>query len=171
MESLEQNSEVIFKQWQSTDRTTLNTWTLPTDEFIELAASQLDKMTAYSFIAKSQAQHLKNRKESIQLNTAIVLLDFSKNFSFVVQDEVQRFHWSKDQCTLHPVVIYVRDQNDNSFKALCFDFFSEDLNQETDFVYAVQQILTSYIKKNFVLIKDWNTSLMDAAVNIKTFLI
>ena len=91
MESLEQNSEVIFKQWQSTDRTTLNTLTLPTDEFIELAASQLDEMTAHFSIAKSQAQHLKNRKESIQLDTAIVLLDFSENFSFVVQDEYKDF--------------------------------------------------------------------------------
>ena len=80
-------------------------------------------MTAYSFIAKSQAQHLKNRKESIQLDTVIVLLDFSENFSFVVQDKVQGFHWNKDQCTLHPAVIYVKDQNENSLKALCFCLF------------------------------------------------
>ena len=88
MKSLEQNSEVIFKLWQSTDRAMLNTLTPPTDEFIQLAASQLNKITAHSFIAKSQAQHLKNRKESIQLDTAIVLLDFPENFSFVVPDEV-----------------------------------------------------------------------------------
>ena len=97
--------------------------TLLTDEFTELAASQLDKMTPHSFIAKSQVQHLKNRKESNQLDTAIVLLDFSENFSFVVQDEVQGFHWIKDQFTLRTVVIYVRNQNDNSLKALCFCFF------------------------------------------------
>ena len=111
------------------------------------------KMNAHSSIAKSQAQLLKNRKESIQLDTAIVLLDISKNFSFVVQDEVQGIHWNKDQCTLHPVVIHFKDQNENSLKALCFCFFSEDLNHETGFVYAVQQILTSNTKEKFVAIK------------------
>ena len=99
--------------------------TLPTYEFIELAASQLGKMTAHSFIAKSQAQHLKDGKESIQLDTAIIRLDFFEEFSFFVQAEVQGFYWNKDQCTLHPVVRGVRDQNDHSLKAVCFCFSLE----------------------------------------------
>ena len=89
LDCLEETFEVIFKQWQSTDRTTLNTLTLPTDEFTEFAASQLDKLTSHSFIAKSQNQYLKNGKESIHFDTAIILVDFSKNYSFVVQDDVQ----------------------------------------------------------------------------------
>ena len=152
LDCLVEMDEVIFKQWQSTDRTTLNTLALPTDEFIEFAASQLDKLTSHSFIAKSQAQHLKNRKESINFDTAIILVDFSENYSFAVQDEVQGFHWNKDQCTLHPVVGYVRDV-DESLKVISFCFLSEDLNHDTGFVYAVQQLLTSYIKENFPSIK------------------
>ena len=112
----------VFKQWQSTDRTTLNTLTLPTDEFIEFAASQLGKLTSHFFIAKSQAQYLKNRKESIHFDTTITLIDFSKNYSFVMQDEVQGFDWNKDQCTLHPVVVYVRDV-DKLLKVISFCFF------------------------------------------------
>ena len=88
LDCLEKTFEVVFKQWQSTDRTTLNTLTLLTDEFIKFAASQLDKLTSHSLIATSQAQYLKNGKESIHFNTAIILVDFSKNYSFVVQDEV-----------------------------------------------------------------------------------
>ena len=109
LDCLEETFEVIFKQWKSTDRTNLNTLTLPTDEFIEFAASQLDKSTSHSFIVKSQVQYLKNRKESIHFDTAIILVDFSKNYSFVVQYEVRGFQWNKDQCTLHPVVVYVGD--------------------------------------------------------------
>jgi len=153
LECLEETSEIKFKQWQSTDRTTLNSLTLPKDEFIELATSKLDKLTAHSFIAKSQAQYLKNRKESIQFETAIVLGDFSENYSFVVQDEVQGYHWNKDQCTLHPVVVYARDQNDQSLKAHCFCFLSEDLNHDTAFVYAFQKILASYVKEKFPSVK------------------
>ena len=49
LDCLVEMDEVIFKQWQSTDRTTLNTLALPTDEFIEFAASQLDKLTSQFF--------------------------------------------------------------------------------------------------------------------------
>ena len=89
MDCLEETFEVIFEPWQSTDRTTLNTLTLPIDEFIKFAAAQLDKLTSRYFIAKSQAQYLKNRKESIHFNTAIILVDFFENYSFVVKYEVQ----------------------------------------------------------------------------------
>ena len=97
---MEEHTEVQFKQWQSTDRTTLNTLTLPIDEFIETAASQLDKLTSHSFIAKTQAQYLKKRKESLKADNAIILGDFSENFFFVIQDEIQGYHWNKAQCTL-----------------------------------------------------------------------
>ena len=153
LECLVETSEVKFRQWQSTDRTTLDTLTLPTDEFIELVGSKLDKLTTHSFIAKSQAQYLKHRKESIEFDTAIVLGDFSENYSFVVQDEVQGYHWNKDQCTLHPVVVYVKNQNDNSLKAHCLCFLSADLQHDTGFVYSLQQTLTSYIQEKFPSIK------------------
>ena len=112
----------------------------------------MDKLTSDSFIAKSQAQYLKNRKESIYFDTAIILVDFSENYFFVVQDEVQGFHWNKDQCTLHPVVAYVRDV-DESLQVISFCFLSEDLNHDIGFVYAVQPLLTGHMKENFPSIK------------------
>ena len=70
-------ADVEFKQWQSTDRTSLNTLKLPTDEFVELVATKFNNLTAHFYIAKSQAQYLKTRKESIDDQTAMVLRDFS----------------------------------------------------------------------------------------------
>ena len=40
------------------------------------------------------------------------MVDFAENFSFVVQDEIQAFHWNKLQATLHPIVMYYK-QNGN----------------------------------------------------------
>ena len=31
-------------------------------------------------------------------------------YSFVAQDELQAFHWNNVQATLHPIVIYYREQ-------------------------------------------------------------
>ena len=38
----------------------------------------------------------------------MVLGDFAENYQFVVQDEIQSFHWNKTQATLHPTVIYYK---------------------------------------------------------------
>jgi len=76
-----QEYDVVFKQWESTDRTRLNTLTLPVDEFIELAASEINDLTAHSYISKSLVQHLKFRKNNLLANTAIVLADFAENYS------------------------------------------------------------------------------------------
>ena len=60
----------------------------------------------HSFIAKLQAIYLKHPKEIVSPDEAIVLGDFAENYTFVVQDEIQSYHWHKKQCSLHPVIIY-----------------------------------------------------------------
>ena len=44
------------------------------------------------------------RKDNLDGCSAIVLVDFAENYSFVVQDEVQGFQWNNLQATLHPIV-------------------------------------------------------------------
>jgi hypothetical protein len=36
-------------------------------------------------------------------------MDFAENYSSVVQDEVQGFHWAINQPTVHPFVVYYKD--------------------------------------------------------------
>jgi hypothetical protein len=38
----------------------------------------------------------------------VVLCDFAENYSFVLQDEAQGFHWNSSQATIHPYVIYFK---------------------------------------------------------------
>ena len=51
---------------------------------------------------------------------ALVLGDFAENYTFVVQDEIQSFHWSKQYCTLHPVVVYYKENGKLAQKSFCF---------------------------------------------------
>ena len=34
------------------------------------------------------------------------MCDFAENFTFVMQDEVQLYHWNNGQTTIHPFVCY-----------------------------------------------------------------
>ncbi len=60
-------------------------------------------------------------------SNSIVLLDFADNFKFFVQEEVQSYHWNNQQRTLHTVVVYYKDFQDNLQEfSLCI--LSEDMN-------------------------------------------
>ena len=105
--------EISYSQLDSTDRTTLNTMTSSVTDFIELLVYLVDNLTKHSFIAKSQARYLKERKENLDEKTCIILLDFAENYHYIVQDEIQGYHWNKEQCKLHPVVMYFKDEENN----------------------------------------------------------
>lgn len=45
-------------------------------------------------------------KEILPLNQCIFICDFAENYSFVLQDAAQGFHWNNAQATLHPFVMY-----------------------------------------------------------------
>ena len=101
--------DITYSQWDSTNRTTLRTHTTPLNEFIELLVYYIVNLSEH-FIAKSQARYLKAQKEAEDKEICIILLDFAENYHFTVQDEVQGYHWNKDQCTVHPVVICYNNQ-------------------------------------------------------------
>ena len=103
------DDNITFSQWDSTDRTAQRTCTAPGEDFLEQLVYKIDKLTTQSFIAKSQARYLKTRKAEMDDTSCLILLDFAENYHYVVQDEVQGRHWNKEQCTLHPVVLYYKD--------------------------------------------------------------
>ena len=64
-----------------------------------------------------------------------------------MQDEIQIYHWSKEYCKLHPLVVYFIDSDgDIQRNSLCI--ISDDNNNNTHFVYKTQIILVDYLKEN-----------------------
>ena len=98
------DEEIRFKPWVSTDRTTLHDRCMPVPDFIETLADKCDKLTTHHFVSKHQSAYLSSLKESISTDEAIIILDFVENYSFIVQDAAQAFHWDNSQATLHPFV-------------------------------------------------------------------
>ena len=74
----------------------------------------------------------------------MVLGDFAENYQFVIQDEIQGFHWNSSQCSLHPVVIYYKSNKAIQSHSLCF--ISDDLNHDVDHVYEVIQQTINFLK-------------------------
>ena len=85
-----------------------------------------------------------SKVEEMDMNTALFLGDFAENYNFVVQDEVQSFHWNNKQCSLHPVVIYFQDNSElNHNRSFCV--LSDDLTHDVE----VQRLVLDDFKLQF----------------------
>ena len=67
-----------------TDGTKLVDLKLLCNEFLDLVLEKFDLLRHYHFIAKSQSQFLQTKKEKLDNDTIIIILDFAENYSFLV---------------------------------------------------------------------------------------
>ena len=88
-------------------RSILRTQKMATDEFLDKFSRFIYALKPHHFIAKQQAIY-QPRKRAFGGDT-LVQMDFTENYAFIAQDAAQFFHYNNDQCTVHPIVYYYRD--------------------------------------------------------------
>ncbi|KYM93379.1 hypothetical protein ALC62_16021 [Cyphomyrmex costatus] len=138
---------LTYSRWTQTDRSTLENVVMPSEEFIDILKESLEKLKTHNFIAKEQSAYMQHCKINLQPGEFLVLGDFAENYAFVVQDEIQSFHWNNNQATIHPFVVYYRDENE--IKHLSFVVISEDLHHNTVAVHLFQHKLIVKLKSEF----------------------
>ena len=138
---------IQYKQWVSTDRSTLETITKPAYEFVESFCEQLKLLLTRSFIAKQQSLFQMESKLNLQPGVFQVIADFSENYSFVLQDEAQGFHWNSSQATLHPFVVYYTESS--KLYQLSYVIISDCLQHDTVAVYVFQKCLIEFLTDKF----------------------
>lgn len=106
------------------------------------------------FIAKQQASFLQETKQNMAPGVCLVIGDFSENYSFVVQDAAQSFHWNKLQATLHPFVCYYKvatgneacsSENSSEIRHVSFVVISESNTHHTVAIHLFQKILIQFL--------------------------
>ena len=128
-----------YSQWQTRDQASLVMVTSTCEEYKDTLISAINAITKHSFLAKCEANFPRAKKEPLKANEVTVLTDFAENYQFLVQDEIQSYHWRKEYCTLHPFVVYFIDGDGNiQHNSLCF--ISDD-----------KQSLLIILKKTFQL--------------------
>lgn len=87
-------------------------------------------------------------KQNLKCNEFVILCDFAENYSFVVQDEIQAYHWVNAQCTVHPFVIYYLDGN-NKLQNISLIILAESLEHNITSVKLFQDKLLQFLKQKF----------------------
>ena len=133
--------EITYKAWVSVDRTSLETV-----DFVDHLLECLLKFKRHDFIAKQQSAFLKDKNEQLVDGEVIVSGDFADNYSFVLQVAAQGYHWTNDQATIHPFVIYYREHH--LLKHLTFVVISDCLTHDTVAVHCYQRHLIAFLQAN-----------------------
>ena len=131
----------------STDRSTLETITKATDEFVESFCEQLKLLLTHSFVAQQQSSFQLEAKSNLQSGVFQVIADFSENNSFVFQDEAQGFHWNNSQATVHHFMVYYMESG--MLHQLSYVVISECLHHNTVAVFVFQKSLIEFLSKKF----------------------
>ena len=138
------DSEIKYKQWVSTDRSDLVTILKDNHEFLSDLKEKLVSIKKHHFIAKRQANFLQSKKLALSPSEIIIIGDFSENYTCIVQDAIQSFHWVNSQVTLHPFVVYYKYEDILMNKTFCV--ISDELSHSTESFYAFQKTLINYLK-------------------------
>lgn len=142
------DADMKFNQWINTDRCSLETLVKPLEEFIEYFIEKFKKLIPHHFISKEQSNFIKNLKLTLKPNEFIVHGDFAENYSFIIQNAVQGFHWNNSQATIHPFVIYFRDE-ENTLQHLSFVVISDCLKHDSIAVHLFIEKLIHFLKQKF----------------------
>lgn len=149
LEDYDEDEDIKFSQWVSSDgRMTLQTMLLPCGEFIDFTIKKIESLIPHSYITKTQNSYMKQRKENLAFNEVLVLMDFAENYNFILQNEVQSYHWGHLSCSVHPVVIFSKN-GDSTIKETSLCFISDDIKHDVPFVYSVQEKTIDFVKQNF----------------------
>ena len=162
--------EVSYKQWVSTDRTELSSFTESSTEFVESLMAKLQVLKLHMFIHDMQTKHFYAVKGNLTEGEVLTVGDFSENYSFVIQDAAQGVHWSNSSCTLHPWICYYEE--DDTVKTFSVLFISDCLEHNTVAVYAFQKVLIKLLKErvNLVAVQYFSDGCSKQYKNKKNFL-
>ncbi|CAH0730340.1 unnamed protein product, partial [Brenthis ino] len=82
---------------------------------------ELKTIKKHIFNMKTQFKNFRQCVDEIRANEAVILVDFSENYNCKCTEEIQahQFSGSRNQVTLHTVVVYVYDK-DKKYEALSF---------------------------------------------------
>lgn len=120
---------------------------LPRGEFIEVMTKTYKDFASHIHKVIEQYKGLKHMKERLPVNHVLIQMDFSENYTCQSLEEIQSAYWNATAITLHPTVIYRKDENGKLFHDSIV-FVSEVLQHNASMVLAIIKKVVEHVKKS-----------------------
>lgn len=76
-------------------------------------------------------------------------MDFTENYSFIVQESIQAFYFNNIQATLHPFAMYYKTPDSEEVKFTSFCVISDGFEHNAATVNIFQEAVMKILKKEF----------------------
>lgn len=147
-------TRIHYKNWDSTTygsdkkntRVTLLDFEEPVEDFLNSLSVELWNLTKHHFVSEQQKDFVKYQKENLKRESCIMLMDFAENYAFLCQDSTQGFYWNNTQATLHPMVVYYKDEHD-VLRNMSFCIISDHMKHDASAVNVYQQFVLKILKE------------------------
>lgn len=113
--------------------------------FSKYSTFGLSVLRKHDFIAKQQSKYLRSVKETLQLGEYVVIMDFSENYKFITQNEVQAAYYYTHQATLFPIVAYFKTE-EGELRILSYAIISEEKTHDTVAVFGFQTKFINFLR-------------------------
>ena len=84
--------DAALRQWEHIDCANLTKSELHFGNLLDELVLKLQKFTSLHFIAKHQGEFFSAANKNLDGDTCLIILDFAKNYSLIVQYAIQSFH-------------------------------------------------------------------------------
>ena len=138
---------IKYKQWVSTDRSNLEEHGDDFNDFLDRLTSMFFELTEHHFNAKKQSEFLIVKKACLNFDEVVLILDFAENYSLIVQDCAQSYHWNNAQATIHSFVLYYLNLETKEISNVSLSCISDHMTHNTITVYTfLKTLINDHIK-------------------------
>ena len=74
-------------------------------ELIDLLKVKLEKFAMHRFNVEQTAKTFDNLVNNLNVNSILKIHDFSENYTCLLLEEIQSFHWVQETATVYPIVV------------------------------------------------------------------
>ncbi len=117
------------------------------EEAIKSLMEKMPHFLQHVLVQRKQTKFFQDKVQHLKANQAVVQIDFAENYTCFQQDEIQAAHWSQDQVTLFPVVIWTKTGRN---KTVCnsYAIVSDDHTHEKKSVAVfMDRVLSIFVKE------------------------
>lgn len=145
---LDNDDEITFYQWVSTDRTDLLKLTETTTDFCDRIQRYIPKIALHCYVNRKQHEFLEILKTRLPSEKSIIAnVDFGQNYTFLIQDSVQSYYWSPPQATIHPHALQYYHRDENATRDITYVVISDCLEHSALTFYCFHHEVMTEMKK------------------------
>jgi hypothetical protein len=126
-------------------------------ELVEYLKPKLIAFVLHNYVASWQDYQFKELFRSVPRDTLISCVDFSENYTFKIQNEIQSMHWHNEQVTILVHIIYRQNPNwqlENKEPLLLKEihyYISDDRTHDSLFVQHCFMLNWEFLRKRGIL--------------------